>query len=59
MNRIEALAKALMHAITASTREEAEQITQIADQLADGLSEFEIYRAKKLARQALEEGDTK
>ena len=48
-NDFDALVIALRLAIEAPNDEKAKQVIEMAEQIASGMSEFEVERAKKLA----------
>jgi hypothetical protein len=50
-NDFDALVVALRLAINAPSDEKAKEVIQMAEQIAAGMSEFEVERAKKLALQ--------
>ena len=54
-SQFDALVTALELAVTARTEEKAQQCVEIAENLATGLSEIDVERAKKQAEQSLEE----
>lgn len=53
----DALAQALMLSVTAPTEEKSKQALAIAEQLAAGLTEVEVARAKKMAKVLVAEAD--
>ena len=54
-NNYDALVSALTLAITAPTDEKAAQCIEIAEQMATGMSEIEVSRAKREAEQKANE----
>jgi hypothetical protein len=52
-NEFDALVMALRLAVQAPSDEKAKEVIQIAEQIAAGMSEFEVERAKREAEKAL------
>ena len=52
-NDFDALVIALRLAVQAPTDEKAQEVIEIAEQIAVGMSEFEVERAKREASKAL------
>jgi hypothetical protein len=55
MSQIEALTQCLVLAITAPTDEKATQASQLAEQIAQGLTKKQVNQCKKKALELLEE----
>jgi hypothetical protein len=55
MNQIEALTQCLVLAITAPTDEKATQASELAQQIAQGLTKKQVNQCKKKALEILEE----
>jgi hypothetical protein len=55
MTQIEALTQALFLAITAPTDKKANQASQLAEQIAQGLTKKQVNQCKKKALEILEE----
>ena len=55
MTQIEALTQCLVLAITAPTDEKANQASQLAEQIAQGLTKKQVNKCKKKALEILEE----
>jgi len=54
MSQIEALTQCLVLAITAATDEKANQASQLAEQIAQGLTKKQVNQCKKKALEILE-----
>jgi hypothetical protein len=52
-NEFDALVMALRLAVQAPSDEKAKEVIEIAEQIAAGMSEFEVERAKREAEKAL------
>ena len=55
MTQIEALTQCLILAITAPTDEKANQASQLAEQIAQGLTKKQVNQCKKKALELLED----
>ena len=55
MSQIEAFTQCLVLAITAPTNEKATQASQLAEQIAQGLTKKQVNQCKKKALEILEE----
>jgi hypothetical protein len=55
MTQIDALTQCLILAITAPTDEKANQASQLAEQIAQGLTKKQVNQCKKKALEILEE----